>query len=183
MRSPLGLLLDAFRRGGILGLLLLPALVHAGVNPPAASLHRLSAGLDAKGVTTDLAGLDQSNFRAGAYTSYSVTSALSLAGTVEHGFKEDHTLGALGMRFLLGRLGQGQVGAGLNWVGEEGIEPEWSASIHGSFPVAWARSGAALLWGIASAEVQPERDLSTYRLGLRWQLFGGRPWDQPVVAP
>lgn len=162
------------------GILLLPSV---GQAYPALSWHRVSVGADARGVVVDTPLADETTgFRAGAYLSYSVTSMMALAGTVERGFSEDITVGHLGVRFLLAQVGVGQVAAGANVVGygdagAAGIAKptSWSASAHGNWPIAWKGDGSVLAAGIVSAEWDMDNDLTTYRLGLRWQGWGGRP--------
>lgn len=176
MRSFRGLIAGC----AVFGLLGLPAV--SAAQTPALSWHRVSVGADARGALVEHAGTDHTAFRPGAYLSYSVTSALSLAATLERGLKEDITVGHAGVRFLLAQMGMGQVYAGANLVsysdvGAAGIEKptSWSASLHGAYPVAWKGDGSTLLFGTLSAETDMENDLQTYRIGLRWQAWGGRP--------
>lgn len=165
-------------------LLLVPALAHAQPNPPSLSLHRLSAGLDAKGV---LEGSGEGDFAGGGYLSMSVTSALSLAAVGDWIPKDERCVGRLGTRFLLARMGDGQIGAALNWKVEPGKAPRFGAGANGSWTLATKRSGAALLYGIAGAEFCPETEheteLTTVWAGLRWQLAGGKPWVPPSITP
>jgi hypothetical protein len=168
--------------GGVLGLLLVPSLGLAQSTPPALSWQRVSTGLDARGALIEQGGVEHTAFRPGAYVSYSVTSQMSVAATVERGFSERLTIGHAGLRFLVAHMGAGQVAAGANLVSysDEGavglLKPtSWSASLHGAYPVSWNGDGSTLLYGTLSAELDPDNEIQTYRIGLRWQAWGGRP--------
>ena len=163
--------------GLVLGLLAYTA--PAGAAPATWSLSRASFGIDAKAAVLE-SPERSSAFLPGAYLSWSATSQLSLAATIERDFSEHLTIGQLGARFLVARMSEGQLAAGVNLVGygDEGAEgflkpTSWNASLHGSYPV-WQRNGATVAWGIASASYDSDNSLGIYRLGLRYQGIGGR---------
>lgn len=164
------------------GILLLSAFGAAHAAPATWSLDRASLGLDAKGAVTDASGSRSTAFLPGVYLSWSATSQLSVAATVEQDFASNLTLSRAGARFLIAHMGDGgQVGAGASIVGYSGdgaasiVEPtSWEASLHGSYPV-FESAGRTVVWGILSASFDPENERQTYRVGLRWQAIGGRP--------
>ncbi len=181
MRSLLWSLVRPFRGLALVlvGLCVLSAAASAA--PARWSLDRASFGLDAKAAVTEPEG--GSSFLGGAYLSYSLTSQMSVAGTVERDFAGHLTIARAGVRFPIFHLdgGNGRVTAGANLVaysddGAAGIvEPtSWDAVVSGSGRRA-ENEGTTVLWGIASASYDPENDRSTYRLGLRWQALGGVP--------
>ena len=176
-------LLMAFRVFGLVAFLAVSTLGAAHAAPAQWSLDRASLGVDAKAAILNTPAEQRSIFLPGAYLSYSLTSVLSLAGTVERDFQGHMTLGRAGFRFALARVGDGgRLWGGLNVVGygDEGaagiVEPtSWEAVAQAAYPVVWASNGATLAWGLASATFDPENDLTTFRVGLRAQLIGGKP--------
>lgn len=154
----------------------------ATASPARWSFERASIGLDAKAAVTE-AGGQSSAFLPGAYLSYSLTSQVSLAGTIERDFAGRLTIARGGVRFPIFHLdgGNGRVTAAANLVsysdeGAAGIvdQTSWEAAVNGSWRLAESE-GQTILWGIASAAFDPENDRSTYRLGVRWQMLGGNP--------
>lgn len=170
-RAALGAVLVA----GALGL----HVVSAQSAPATWSLQRASFGVDAKAALLDN-GAKTTMFLPGAYLSWSATSQLSLAGTIEYDFTNDLVISRAGGRFLVARMGDGgQVGAGASLVGYSGDgavgvpEPtSWEASLHASYPVA-EDAGGTVLWGVLSARYDPENTRQLYTIGLRWQVLGG----------
>lgn len=170
-RATLGVVL----LGGALGLHALPA----QSQPAQWSLQRTSFGFDAKAALRET-GERTTAFMPGAYLSWSATSQMSLAATVEYDFTNDLVLSRAGGRFLIARMGDGgQVGAGASLVGYSGdgavgiTEPtSWEASLHAAYPVA-ENAGRTVLWGVLSARFDPENNFSLYTIGLRWQAIGG----------
>lgn len=181
MRSLLWKIVRPFRRGGVVVALALLALpVAAGAAPARWSFDRASAGLSATGAIVDHDGRS-SAFLPGAYLSYSLTSQVSAAATVERDFARDLTIGQAGLRFRMWGNEHGRIFGGVNAVayGDAGsstiTEPtSWNASIHGAWRMA-ENEGQTVLWAITSAAYDSENRLTIYRLGLRWQAIGGHP--------
>ena len=184
MRNILWNLIRPFRGRALLaaiGLLVLSASADAA--PARWSIDRASLGFDAKGAVTDAPGRS-SAFLGGAYLSYSLTSQMSVAGTVERDFAGKLTIARAGVRFPILMLdgGNGRLAAsgGLVAYADEGAdeiaEPtSWDAGLHGSWRLA-EDEGTTVLWGVASAVYDAENTRTTYRLGLRWQAIGGKPY-------
>ena len=167
----LGLLLLA------MGALISPAL--CGAAPAQWSIDRLSFGLDAQGAQFD--GTNLSSFLPGAYLSYSATSGLSLAGTVQRDFARHTTIGKGGFRFrvLDGQRGNVAIGANLVGYGDQTawlgiVKPtSWETTVNGAYDV-YQVNGRTILWGIAGASYDKANNVKEVRVGLRWQLVGGR---------
>lgn len=155
--------------------------------PPTWDFARASLGVHATGAITNTEGTQTSAFYPGAYLSWSATSGLSLAGTYDRDFARHLSVAQAGIRFLVHKSERGQVGFGANLVayGDDGSagfkEPtSWNASLHGSWSTFRAKNGTTLMWGIASASYDPENTRGEVRIGLRYQILGGRPWVEKV---
>lgn len=148
-------------------------------SPPSWSLTRASVVVTAQGAQIE----GRSYFLPAVGLSYSLTSQLSLIGETSHEFPTEGTINRLGARLHAASFGTGgAVGLGVNWVSYQAPrllavshEQSWTATIHAAFPVARWKNGATALWGVASAERDPQNELTTYRLGMRAQLLGGKP--------
>ena len=188
MRSILWFLIRPFRRSPVLGVALSAVLVaslaaSAGAAPATWSIARLSLGIDGKAAIVEGDG-HSSHFYPGVYASYGLTSAFSLAGTVERDFPGKLTTARAGLRFVLAEMGnEGRLWGGVNVIGygDEGAAgiaeaTSWEATAQASYPLLWAKNGATWMWGIAAASYDEPNDRTTYRLGLRVQAIGGRPY-------
>ncbi len=154
--------------------------------PPSWSLDRASLVLDAgAGVFKPDDAKQIESFLPQLGLSYSLTSKMSLIGAVERDFASKLTVSRAGARFLIAPMGQGQVGIGADLVNyaDEGRDAlnlskdtSWSASIRGSWPVSKYKNGATRFLLVGSCERDPQNALTSLRLGLRFQLVGGRPW-------
>jgi len=152
----------------------------ADASPARWSLERAALSIDAKAAITD-APERSSALLPGLSLSYSLTSNLSVVGTVERDFSGKLTIGKAGLRFPIARIsdGDGRLAAGVGVVsyGDEGAagiaDPtSWDASLHGAWALAESE-GVQTLWGIASATYDSENTRTTYRLGLRYRLLSG----------
>lgn len=154
----------------------------ASAAPPTWSFQRASLSVDAKGGVFDKDDAQRTAFLPGIALSYSATSQLSLVGTIERDFPEHLSIGQAGMRFLVFQNDRGQLAGGLNAVfyGDDGAAiyekpTSWNGGIFGSWAAARAKNGQTILFAIASATRDVENDLTLVRIGLRYQVIGGRP--------
>lgn len=177
--------------GGTVALLASAAILGLALSTPADaapgrwSLSRVSGGLSAQGAIVDTPAGRTSAFLPGAALTYTAASNLAVAVTGEYDWVRELALVRGGIRFKLGDFGKGTLHAGANAVSYSGPGAEtileataWSASLHGDWVIARNVNGAAVLYGIASGEYDPENERETYRLGLRWRAFGGTPWAE-----
>jgi hypothetical protein len=154
-------------------------------SPPTWSIKRASVVLTAGAAQFDVHDAPSLNaFLPGIGLSYSLTSQMSLIGTVERDFSRDLTIARAGARLHIADVGQGDVGFGADLVGYSdngrrylNLEKETSfqASLNGAWPVSRYRNGATCFWLVGSASYDPQNLLKTYRAGLRWQAVGGAP--------
>lgn len=166
------------------GLLLIPLVLgitapsQAGP-PPQWSLDRASFGLDAQGA--QWTGTNASSFLPGAYLSYDMTSGLSLAATCQRDFARHTTIGKGGFRFKVWDNDRGVVAVGANLVGYGDqtawlgiVKPtSWESCLNGAYGV-WQKDGRTIAWGIAGASWDQQNNVKEVRVGLRWQMVGGK---------
>lgn len=157
-------------------LALLIAAGPASANPPAWSWERVAAGVDAQGaIMTNTAG-ERSAFLPGAFVTYSATSAMALAATVQRDFAGEQTFARGGIRFLLAGYDRFQLGAGADLIAYDGVEgltdeTSWEVGLFGSYPVVQNLEGRTQVWGVISARFDPENERQTYLIGLRWRML------------
>lgn len=179
MRDPFRLVSRCLVLAGVLlGLL---AEQGAQAAPGRWSAERLMFAVDGKAAVTD-SPARSSSFLPGIALSYSLVPSLSIAATAERDFSGALTIGKVGVRFPIARLsdGDGRLAAAVGVVayGDEGAAgivdaTSWDAGLHGSWALA-EDEGVRVLWGIASAVYDSENTRTTYRLGLRYRVMGGR---------
>lgn len=166
------------------------SLPSAALSAPAQwSLERAAILVTAQGAVFESGGNSYSVFLPQVGLSYSLTSGMNLVAIAERDFQSHLTVGRLGARFLVSKFGQGALGLGADAVfyADDGRarlglrkDTSWEASVHGEWPVArYAKrgdeaQGPAALFLCASASRDVQNELSTLRLGLRYQLVGGR---------
>lgn len=161
--------------------------VPAMAAPARWSLERASLGFAAKAAVFDQAGERTEAFLPDAYLSYSLTSQMSAAATVERDFANSLTIGRAGLRFLVYKSESSRAevaaGGGIVGYGDAGAAhfdlpkpTSWDASLTAAYPV-WIsnRTDAVLAWGVVGARYDSQNALGTFTLGLRAQLIGGRP--------
>lgn len=173
------------RRALVLALALLTVWIAENPKPllaaPATwSFQRASLGFDAQGAQMTTSNGSSSSFLPGAYLSYSATSGLSLAGTVQRDFARHTTIGRAGARFKVLDTTRGDIALGANLVGYGdrtawlGVThpTSWESTVNGAYDV-WQQNGRTVLWGIAQASWDQQNDIKSVRVGLRWQAIGG----------
>lgn len=149
------------------------------------SIERASLGFTASGAVFDREGVRTEAFLPDAYLTYNLTSQMTLAGLVERDFARHTTIGKAGVRFAVykSEMSGARVYAGANIVGygDEGATAlvskatSWDAQLGASYPVWTEYSGATRAWGIVQIAHDSQNALTTARIGLRYQLIGGRP--------
>jgi hypothetical protein len=142
---------------------------------------RLSFGVDGEGASWSGSVDNQSSFLPGAYLSYSATSGLSFAGTLQRDFARHTSIGQGGFRFIILGGDRGHVALGMNVVGYGDrtawlgiVKPtSWNACVNGSYDLVQDKNGTTILYGIAGASDDVDNDLKQVHIGLRWCILGG----------
>lgn len=147
--------------------------------PPALSLQRLSAGVTMAGALASTPDAHATAAAPSAYVSYSLTSVLSAAASSEYATDSHAWSWRGGLRatvtpptaHVAAALGVDAVQYG-GAHGMPGVQ-SWSTSLRAAW-VALQQRGVDRLYAIASAEYDPGQQRTTYRLGLRLPLVGGK---------
>ena len=156
-------------------------------NPKTLSWKRASLVVTAQGIST---GSGSPLFLPAIGASYSLTSQLSIAADCGHDFTYGGTISRVGLRAKIATVEEGIVGLGASYVRYDDLavsHPEsWEASLHGAWPLVRGKmalngtKGRVLVSLVGSAARDPKNELSTYRLGARLHLLGGKP--APTVS-
>lgn len=159
---------------------------------PTWDLHRAAISITAKAATFQDTGTTA--FLPDITGTYSLTSALGIAGSFHRDFASDLNLGAGDLVFRVAGNGRWQAGASVGVVGYSGEgaaglgiveDTSMRYGLRGSW-VAWrdSQSGQARLYGIAQVHLDPNQrpgddgeaqGLVSGVVGLRFTLVGGKP--------
>lgn len=159
---------------------------------PTWDLHRAAVSVTAKAATFQDTGTTA--FLPDVTATYSLTSALGIAGSFHRDFANDTNLGAGDLVFRVAGNDRWQAGASVGVVGYSGVgkaalgvveDTSMRYGLRGSW-VAWrdAQTNQARLYGIAQVHLDPNQrpgddgeaqGLVSGVVGLRFVLVGGKP--------
>jgi hypothetical protein len=149
--------------------------------PPRWDLKRLSGGVTANVLTYKVGEVpNQGGFAPDLWVSYNLAELASVASSVSWDWANDLAEYRAGVRLKLqGALGQSTaVFAGVDYVWYDGsygitLKDTFTGRVQGSWAAIHDKNGRTLAFAVASVEYDPDNHLTTYRGGVRAQIFGG----------
>lgn len=172
-------------------LLILLAATSSTAAPAQWDFKRAAVVISGQAAVFEHQGIHQSVFLPQIGLSYNLTSGMNLVAICERDFQSKLTVGRVGARFLLSKIGPNvALGAGADVVtyaddGRAALslhkDTSWQASLDADVVVARYKPapgkeiGPAALFLVGSLSHDVQNELSTARIALRYQAVGGRP--------